>query len=94
MKISILGEKINVIHVVILVIIGIAIGSITLCSCSGIEGFTPDVLRGADIKEVVNDTLVPFLQKSNFLPECCPSAYSNSMGCLCDGSETDMIKDH
>ena len=91
MKLTIFGEKISVMSIVILFALGMLVCYYTICSCSGKEGFTavsPDIFNKS--WEVLGDkenTLLNLLNTSKFSPECCPSTYSNSSGCLCDTNE-------
>ena len=91
MKISILGDKINITTIVLILILGMVICSFTLCSCAGIEGFTTDSLIGSPIGTSPNAKLLNYLQNSKFSPECCPATYSNSSGCLCEKEKIKFI---
>ena len=84
MKVSIFGDKINVTTIILILIIGMAVSCFTVCSCAGVEGFTHDSLIGSPIGASPNVALLNLFKNSTFSPECCPSTYSNSLGCLCD----------
>lgn len=38
---------------------------------------------GSDITNTTHESELFMFNKNKFTPECCPSAYSNSTGCLC-----------
>ena len=66
------GYKINTMILVALVIIGIFFISSSSCeSCKSNEGM------------INNSTNGVMFANTQFKPECCPSAYSNSSGCAC-----------
>jgi len=91
MKISILGDKVNVTTIVLILIIGMLICSFTVCSCAGVEGFTTDSLLGSTIGKSPNAELLNLFQNSKFSPDCCPATYSNQSGCLCDKEKLEFI---
>tara|TARA_B100001057_G_C22787658_1_gene926277 strand:- start:335 stop:649 length:315 start_codon:yes stop_codon:yes gene_type:complete len=91
MKISILGDKVNVTTIIVILLVGMVICSFTACSCAGIEGFTPDSLIGSELGKSPNAKLLNYFQNSKFDPECCPATYSNSSGCLCDKDQLEFV---
>lgn len=76
MEFKVLGYKLQLEVVIACMILGCLICTLTICSCSKVgvkEGFAMLQNRG----------LSNILQNLEFKPECCPSTYSNSSGCLC-----------
>ena len=75
MEFKVLGYKLQLEVVIACMILGCLICTLTICSCSKVgvkEGFAMLQNRG----------LSNILQNLEFKPECCPSTYSNSSGCL------------
>tara|TARA_Y100000591_G_C21708968_1_gene632430 strand:+ start:413 stop:715 length:303 start_codon:yes stop_codon:yes gene_type:complete len=76
MEFKVLGYKLQLEVVIACMILGCLICTLTICSCSKVtakEGFA--ILQ--------NGGLMNLLQNGTFKPECCPTTYSNSSGCLC-----------
>lgn len=86
MDIKVFGYKLQLEVVIACILLGCLICGLTICSCT--KGSLKEGLTIRGNNELM--TLFPDLKSS---PDCCPSTYSNSTGCLClDDVHKDFIR--
>jgi len=97
MEFKMFGLKCRVEVAVIFVVVGCLLCHFLFkgCQCGAKEGFlglNPSEVPEEQSAPQTNDSLMNFFGDIPFRPDCCPSTYSNSVGCAClSGSKLDML---